>query len=78
MESLQTATLNAASFLAMTDSFGTVEVGKVADLVLLDANPLDDISNTRRINAVVVNGRLFTKRELQQMLADAESAANRN
>ena len=78
MEALQTATLQAARFLAMTDAFGTVEAGKIADLVLLDANPLDDIGNTRKIDAVVVNGRLFTKSELQQMLADAESAANRN
>lgn len=78
MEAIQSATLNAARFLGITDAFGTVEVGKVGDLVLLDANPLDDIGNTRRIAAVVVNGRLLTKSELRQILADAESAANRD
>src|SRR6266511_1504377 len=78
MEALQTATLKPARYLGMTDAFGTVELGKVADLVLLDANPLDEISNTQKISAVVVNGRLITKSELRQMLADAESAANRN
>ena len=78
MEALQTATLHAARFLAMTDSFGTVEPGKIADLVLLDADPLVDINNTRKISSVVVNGRLFAQRDLQQMLTDAESAANRN
>jgi imidazolonepropionase-like amidohydrolase len=78
LEAIQSATLNAARFLGMSDAFGTVEAGKAADLLLLDANPLDDISNTRKIAAVVLNGRLFSKSELQQMLADAESAANRN
>ncbi len=78
MEALQTATRNPAEFLGVLDRLGTVEKGKLADLVLLDANPLEDVGNTRKIAAVVVNGRLITKSELQQMLADAESAANRN
>lgn len=75
MEAIQSATLNAARFLGMTDAFGTVEVGKVADLVLLDADPLDDIRSTQKIAAVVVGGRVFTRSELRRMLADAESAA---
>ncbi len=57
MEALQTATLNPATFLGLADRLGTVEQGKLADLVLLDANPLDDIRNTQRITAVIVNGR---------------------
>jgi membrane dipeptidase len=77
MEALQSATLNAARFLGMTDATGTVEIGKLADLVLLDANPLDDIRNTQRISAVVLNGRLFPKAELQQLLAAAEASASR-
>ena len=77
MEALQTATLNAAKYLGMTDAFGTVETGKMADLVLLEANPLDDIRNTRKIAAVVLNGKLFTKLELQKMLANAEATGNR-
>lgn len=58
MEALQTATRNAAQALG-ADSLGTLEVGKMADVVLLAANPLDDIRNTRRIVAVVIGGRLL-------------------
>ncbi len=68
LEALQTATLNPARILKMTDSLGTVESGKFADLVLLDANPLDDIRNTQKIRAVVANGRLFRRADLDQLL----------
>ncbi|HEV8130943.1 MAG TPA: amidohydrolase family protein [Acidobacteriota bacterium] len=77
MEALQSATRNAASFLEKLDSLGTVEKGKIADLVLLDANPLKDISNTRRINAVVVNGRLLDRIALDGLLAQVEARANK-
>jgi hypothetical protein len=59
LEALRAATLYPARVLGLTDSLGSIEVGKLADLVLLDANPLEDISNTRRIRAVVANGRLY-------------------
>jgi imidazolonepropionase-like amidohydrolase len=59
----------------MTDSLGTVEVGKRADLVLLDADPLADIGNTRKIRAVVLNGRLCDRAALDRLLADAEEMA---
>jgi hypothetical protein len=72
---LRAATLGPAEFLAGTDSLGTVEAGKLADLVLLDANPLTDISNTQRISAVVLNGRYLDRDALDAMLADAEAAA---
>lgn len=75
LEALQTATVNPARFLERTADFGTVEKGKVADLVLLDANPLEDIANTRRIRAVVANGRLFVREDLDRILADAEAWA---
>jgi imidazolonepropionase-like amidohydrolase len=75
MEALQTATLNPAKFLGMDDRLGTVEKGKFADLVLLDANPLDDIRNTQKIAAVVVNGRYLSRAELDKMLANVERAA---
>src|SRR4029079_10482621 len=78
MEALQTATRNPAIYLGLMDMVGTVEEGKKADLVLLDANPLENISNTRRINAVVVNGKLFTKASLEKMLMDVERVANKD
>ena len=75
IEALQTATLNPAKFLGMDDRLGTIEKGKLADLVLLDANPLDDIRNTQKIAAVIVNGRYFSRMDLDKMLAGVEAAA---
>jgi imidazolonepropionase-like amidohydrolase len=75
MEALQTATLNPAKFLGLDKELGTIEKGKLADLVLLDANPLDDISNTQKISAVIVNGRFLSRVDLDKMLAGAEAAA---
>jgi imidazolonepropionase-like amidohydrolase len=72
LEALRTATLNPARVLDMTDSLGTVEVGKLADLVLLDADPLADIRNTQKICAVVANGRLYRRAELDQLLAGSK------
>lgn len=59
---LRAATIEAARFLGMQDSLGTIQSGKLADLVLLDANPLDDIHNAGRTVAVVANGRFFEVR----------------
>lgn len=72
LEALQTATSNPALFFEQLDSLGTIEPGKLADLVLLDQNPLEDIRNTRRIVAVVANGRLYTKSTLNRMLDEVE------
>ena len=74
MEALETATRHPARAFNLTDQ-GTVERGMRADLVLLDANPLEHIENTRRIRAVVANGRLLERHELDAMLADIETAA---
>jgi imidazolonepropionase-like amidohydrolase len=76
LAALQAATRNAAQFIGQLDRRGTVEVGKVADLVLLDKDPLADIHNTRAIQAVVLNGRLFRRPALDQMLAQAQALAN--
>lgn len=77
MEALQSATLNPARFLGKEKDLGTVEKGKIADLVLLDANPLQDISNTQRLAAVVVNGRLLDRAALDVLLVRAEVAASK-
>jgi len=75
MESLQTATSNPAKFLGRESSDGSVERGKVADLVLLSANPLDDIRNTQKITAVIASGQLFDRAALDQILIKVEFAA---
>jgi hypothetical protein len=66
---LQSATINAARSLGLQKVHGTVDAGKRADLVLLNANPLDDIANVSRIDAVVINGRLLDRAQLDTMLA---------
>ena len=57
MEALLAATANGAKALGLADTLGTVEVGKTADLVVLSANPLEDIQNVRRISVVFKNGK---------------------
>jgi imidazolonepropionase-like amidohydrolase len=69
LQALQAATINPARFLVQEKSQGTVEAGKRADLVLLDADPRIDIRNTRRISAVMVRGRLFLRSEMDGMIA---------
>jgi hypothetical protein len=75
-EALKAATYNPAKFLGMLDRLGTVEKGKLADLVLLDANPLDDIRNTQKIRAVMLNGRYLDRTALDKLLANAASPAS--
>jgi hypothetical protein len=67
-EALVAGTRNAATYLGK-DDFGTVEVGKRADLVLLEANPLDDIKNTQRITGVMARGRWFGEADLRNLLS---------
>jgi len=75
-EALKTATYNPAKFLGLLDRLGMVEKGKLADLVLLDENPLEDIHNTQKIRAVVLNGKYLDRAALDQVLADAASNAS--
>ena len=75
LRALRMATLDPARFLGATDSLGTVAAGKVADLVVLDADPLANIAHTTRIHAVVANGRLHRRADLDVQLAAAAKAA---
>ena len=77
LAALQAATRNAAQFMGQLDRRGTIEVGKTADLVLLDKDPLADIHNTRSIQAVVLNGKLYQRAALDAMLAKAQTLASR-
>jgi hypothetical protein len=74
-EVLQSATRGAAQFLGRERDLGTVEPGKAADLVLLDASPLENIANTQRITAVVRDGKYLDRGDLDKLLAGAKSAA---
>lgn len=70
-EVLRAATLEPARFFGMLDSLGTIETGKIADLVLLSANPLADIRNSSRTVYVMSNGRLYTvRRDAEGRLID--------
>jgi hypothetical protein len=71
---LRAATLAPMEFLQRSDR-GVVEKGRVADLVLLDGDPLQDIRNTRKIMGVIVGGRYFSRKDLNQMLAQTEASA---
>lgn len=74
-EALRAATLAPAQFLGRQQDFGTVERGKVADLVLLDADPLADIRNTQKIRAVMLNGRLLDRKALDEIQSRLKAAA---
>ncbi|MEW9547363.1 amidohydrolase family protein [Nonomuraea sp. NPDC050783] len=75
MEALQAATVEPARALGVAHERGTLTRGKAADMVVLDANPLTDIRNTRRVNAVVTRGRYIAAQARAALLADVERAA---
>jgi imidazolonepropionase-like amidohydrolase len=74
-DALLAATLAPAEYYRLSDSYGTVAAGKVADLLLLDGNPLEDIRNTQRIHAVVFNGNLYDRAALDEIRAHVERRA---
>src|SRR5438093_1252737 len=76
LQALQAATIRSARVMGLADSLSSVTVGKIADLVVLDADPLAAIGNARRIHAVIANGRLLTRGALDRMLATAEAEAS--
>jgi imidazolonepropionase-like amidohydrolase len=77
LEALRSSTLDAARFLGIADSAGMIAPGKFADLVLLDADPLRDIRNARRIRGVIVNGRYLDRAALGRLLSSAKGTATR-
>jgi imidazolonepropionase-like amidohydrolase len=72
---LRAATTSPVEYFGLEREYGSVEPGKVADLVLLDANPLDDIRNTRRIEAVIFNGNLYDRAALNRISRHVEQQA---
>jgi imidazolonepropionase-like amidohydrolase len=75
-QALSAATRNPAAYFGSAREWGTIEPGKRADLVLLKANPLDDIRNTTRIEAVVIGGRWLPRAELDRMIRAATERIN--
>jgi imidazolonepropionase-like amidohydrolase len=73
-DALWSATVGPARFARLDHRLGTLSPGKIADVVLLDADPLIDIRNTRRIFAVVQSGRVFARRDLDALLAQVRAA----
>ncbi len=78
LQALRSATLNPAKIFKRDNDFGSITPGRLADLVLLDANPLDDIRNTQRIAAVVMGGKLLLRPDLDALLRTGEEMASKN
>jgi hypothetical protein len=77
LQALQTATINSAKYLNQSDVLGSVEDGKIADLIILNENPLIDIHNISDINSVVLNGKLFDREKLNEMLSDVKEIVDK-
>ena len=73
LEVLQTATINPAKYQNSIDSLGTVEVGKLAEMVLLNSNPLTNIKNTQNIEGVFTNGKYLNREEIDSILLSVET-----
>ena len=68
LDVLKTATYNPARYFNMENELGTISEGKIADLLILDANPLMNISNTQKVNAVIKDGRYHSRSDLDKRL----------
>ena len=77
MEALQSATIAPARFMEREKDLGTIDPGKFADMVLLEANPLNNINHTKKIAAVVLDGRYFSKGALKELLVSASRSAKK-
>ena len=67
MQALQSATINGANYLGMEEQLGSLEVGKLADLIVLDKNPLDDIQNSNSVVYTMINGRLYDTKTMNEI-----------
>jgi imidazolonepropionase-like amidohydrolase len=74
LQALQTATMHPVEFFGLQKSLGSVEAGKQAEFFLIDRNPLADLDNLDRINAVITHGRILRKSELERMTTNAANA----
>jgi imidazolonepropionase-like amidohydrolase/Tol biopolymer transport system component len=70
MNVIRAATIDGAKYLGMDDDLGSLATGKLADLIILNANPLDDIRNTDKIDKVMLNGRLYDVNSMNQVYPD--------
>ena len=77
MAALQTATINPAIVLGIDNNYGSVEKGKIANLVILDADPLKNIENTQKIFGVIVGGRYLTHSDISKLLKTTAAAARK-
>lgn len=77
LEALQTATLNPARYANLQMSYGSVGTGKIADLIILDANPLDNIENTKKIDSVLLNGVVYDSKQIDELKGLTDSIASR-
>jgi imidazolonepropionase-like amidohydrolase/Tol biopolymer transport system component len=75
LQAIRSATLNGAQHLGMAKELGSLETGKLADMLILDANPLDDIRNTEKINYVIINGRVYDTETMNETIS-REKARN--
>ena len=67
MEVIRASTIDGAKYLGMSDYIGSLEAGKLADLVVLDVNPLKDIYKTDKVNMVMINGRLYDSKTMNEI-----------
>jgi imidazolonepropionase-like amidohydrolase len=74
LEALRAATLTPARYFGLEGTLGAIEAGKTANLVMLDANPLDDIANTRKIASVVLQGKVLDRTRLDALMSQTAGA----